>query len=56
MLLFRLTLVREPQMRNFFEELRHRNVFRVGIAYVILRGYSTRGRIPTSPPRSQLRV
>ena len=22
-------------MRNFFEELRHRNVFRVGIAYVI---------------------
>ena len=35
MLLFRLTLVREPHMRGFIEELRHRNVFRVGVAYII---------------------
>ena len=35
MLLFGLILVREPHMRGFIEELRHRNVFRVGIAYVI---------------------
>ncbi|NCF74184.1 MAG: hypothetical protein GWP67_11860 [Gammaproteobacteria bacterium] len=35
MVLFCLTLVREPHMRGFIKELRHRNVFRVGIAYVI---------------------
>lgn len=35
MLLFGLSLVWEPHMRGFIEELRHRNVFRVGIAYVI---------------------
>jgi TolB-like protein len=31
----RLTLVWEPHMRGFIGELRHRNVFRVGIAYVV---------------------
>jgi TolB-like protein len=36
MLWFCVTLVREPHMRGFIEELRHRNVFRVAIAYVII--------------------
>lgn len=35
MVLCGLTLVWGPHMRRFIEELRHRNVFRVGIAYVI---------------------
>lgn len=35
MLWFCLTLVREPHMREFIEELKHRNVIRVGVAYVI---------------------
>lgn len=35
MLLFCLTLVRDPHMRGFIEELKHRNVIRVGIAYIV---------------------
>ena len=35
MVLFLARVVRKSHMRGFWEELRHRNVIRVGIAYVV---------------------